>query len=243
GLHLTYDDFRDGGIFPLGKYLAKRSLGTDTPFEPIEVTAESPEQLVFKITSEKTYYGRVVNGMTNQPVEKAFVIDMYARNSGRNLSMLTNAEWQQLNAFDRAVSRFDKEFSEAWRAVDSCYSFSQITTTDANGWFEMTPGAGRYFYKLVVFAKDYLTVIIDDDDFESEADNRVKAPQTKLFVAAKILVQTWAEGSYDRSRPKVRPECIIDKQNNPSWVDDFLTGRDAEGSTFMNRIRNDFCVG
>jgi len=248
GLHVTYDDFRDGGIFPPGKYLAKRSLGTDTPFEPIdrfesiEVTSESPEKLVFKISPERTHYGRVVNGITGQPVEKAFVIDMFARNSGRNLAMLTDAQWQQLNDIDRTLSRFNKEFSETCNAVDSCYSFTQITTTDANGWFEMTPGTGRNFYKLVVFAKNYLTVIIDDDDFETQTDNRVKVPQTKLFGAAKVIVQAWAQDSYDRIRPKVWPECIIDKQNNPSWVDDFLTGWDADGSTFMEDIRNDFCV-
>ncbi len=246
GLFLRYNDFIEGGLFPLGRYEARMPLEADPPFEPIEffepieVTSESPEQLVFKIIPKK-YYGQIVNGITGQPVEKAFVIDMYG-NGGRNLSMLTGAEWQKLNTIERAISRFDKEFSEAWRIVDSCYSFTQIAPTDANGWFKMTPGAGEDYHKLIVFAKDYLTVIINVDGFESEADNWVKIPQVKLFGAAKIRVQTWAEGSYDRSRPKVRPECIIDKQNNPSWVDDFLTGRDAEGSTFMNRIRIDFCV-
>ncbi len=57
-LHLSYDDFRDGGLFPHGKYLARYSPETNTPIEPIirfmqiEITAESPEQLVFKTIPE-----------------------------------------------------------------------------------------------------------------------------------------------------------------------------------------------
>ena len=242
GLYLTYDDLRNGGLFPVGTYLARMSLGTDTRFEPVEVTEASPEQLVFTVASKKTYYGRVIDGITGQPVEKAFVIDKDSSNSGRNLSMLTDAHWQQINAIDRPVSRSDKEFRQAWKAVDSCYSFSQIVPTDADGWFEMSPSPGRDFSKLVVFAKDYLTVIIDDDDFEPETEDRAKVSQTKLFAAAKIRLQIWAESSYDRNRPHVWPECIIDRQNNPGWIDDFLACWDAKGSTFMDDIRKDFCV-
>ncbi len=231
GLSLRYNDFIEGGLFPLGRYEARMPLETDPPFEPIEffepieVTSESPEQLVFKIIPKK-YYGQIVNGITGQPVEKAFVIDMYG-NGGRNLSMLIDAEWQKLNTIERAISRFDKEFSEAWRIVDSCYSFTQIAPTDANGWFEITPGAGDDYHKLIVFAKDYLAVIINVDGFESEANNWIKIPQVKLFGAAKIRVQTWAKGSYDRYRPKVWPQYIIDKKNNPDWAEDFRAGRDA----------------
>jgi hypothetical protein len=248
GLFLRYDDFGEGGLFPVGRYEARMSLGTDAHldrierFEPVEVTAESPERLVFKAAPQRTYYGRVVDGITGEPVGNAFVIDRNSTNSGRNLSMLTDAEWQQINSINRAISRLDKEFSEAWKAVESCYFFTQITRTDANGWFEMVHTSKSDLEALVVFAKDYLTVVIDVGGFEPAIDNRVRMPRVDLFGAAKVRVQTWAENPYDRSRPSVWPRCIIDRRNSPEWIDSFLNVWGTKDSTFKGYVRKNFSV-
>ncbi len=183
----------------------------------------------------------MVNGITGQPFKKAFVIERFNSSNGRNSLMLTDIEWQQLNAIDKPVLCISKEFYETWKAAESGNFFRQIVPTDANGWFEIVPSTICDSCKLIVFAKNYLTVTINNDDFELEADNRVKIQQVKMFRAAKIRLQTWAEGSYNRSRPTVWPECVIDKQNNPSWVDDFLNGVDAIGIGSRIRLNKQAC--
>jgi hypothetical protein len=73
---LRYRDFKDGGKFPLGLYKPRTGR---YEFEPIQVTHESPEKLVFKLPAPKRYYGRVLNGVTGEPMPGATVKLSYAK--------------------------------------------------------------------------------------------------------------------------------------------------------------------
>ncbi len=240
---LNYQKWLGGGRFPRGRYEA-RSSGrpwAEFAFEPIEVTADSLQQLVFKVSSAvKVYYGKVVDGTNGEPMEGAFVVDSSGSSSGTNLSTVTGEQWDALHALPNEVSRKDKTYAKV--LSDICYESSKLVRTDSNGWFELTLPKKRSFSKVVIFDQNYLTVITDRRKCTSEEDNCFAVPLTRLFPAAKVIVETWAEGSYDRNRPKVWPECVIDKTNNPGWVHDLLACWDVEGSTFMDDIRNDFII-
>ncbi len=64
-------------------------------FEPVEVTGDSPEQLVFKVKgrAEVLYCGQVVNAITGKPMEGAFV----TVSDIPDLSPLTHEQWIALH--------------------------------------------------------------------------------------------------------------------------------------------------
>ncbi len=73
---------KDGGRFPLGTY---RASSDRFRFESIEVTAESPEELLFKLPAGRTYYGRVVEGVTGLPMTNAQIkAGLYSDNTGED---------------------------------------------------------------------------------------------------------------------------------------------------------------
>ncbi len=67
---LRYEKWKDGGKFPLGRYEAKSHRYI---FQPLEVKADSGEQLVFRLPPARTYYGRVVHGITGEPMSEVSV--------------------------------------------------------------------------------------------------------------------------------------------------------------------------
>jgi hypothetical protein len=241
-VRLRYDDWRTGGMFPTGIYQARYSSGGgDFVFEPIEVTADSPEELVFRVpTTKKVYYGRVVDGVTGRPIEGAFVIDMDSSGSGTNLSTVTGEQWEALHELPNEVSRRDKTHSKALRPL--CYGSTRLVRTDSDGWFEMSMPKERSFGKVVIFEQDYLTVITAKSKCRAEEDDRFAVPLTRLFPAAKVTVETWAENPRNSRHPALWSECVFDKTNNPGWINDLLAAWEVEGATFMDDIRNDFIV-
>lgn len=93
-LDYNYGDFNDGGYFPLGTYRVQTNYGAK--YEPLEVTEESPEELVFRVPRGIIYRGRVVHGITGEPMKGAFVIGVDSRGAGSNFSYLTREHWERL---------------------------------------------------------------------------------------------------------------------------------------------------
>jgi len=243
-IFLAYDDFKNGGMFPAGTYRAwmpRKGMDADYIFEPIEVTADSPEKLVFKPpAADKVYYGRVVDGITGEPIEGAFVVDCIGSSSGRNLSMLTDEQWAALDELPSEVARRDKDYSKILDSI--CYIFSKLVRTDSDGRFELRIPKDQSFNKIVIFNRNYLTVITDRRKCKSEGDCRYAVPLTRLFPAAKVTIETCADDPEDDRHPALWAECIIDRKNNPAWVHRLLSAWDVEGSTYMDDIRNDFLI-
>lgn len=238
-LWFKYDDWKAGGMFPLGTYEAMMNEPQEYKFEPIEVTADSHEQLVFHVPSGKLYCGQVVDGITDEPIEGAFVIDMDGMCSQRNLSMLTSEQWDALYALPAAVSAFDKAFRQILRPVDNCYSFSKIVRTDRDGWFEMTVPPKRAFYAFAVFEENHLSVFIPEDWAKPDDKGYIEVPITKLFPAAKVIVDPWIEGWHSHMHLTLWPKWIIDKNDNPDWVQDFLAGCKKDWGM---GIRKEYCL-
>jgi len=241
---LHYDDFKNGGLFPAGTYRARmrrKDMISDCIFEPIEVTADSPEKLVFKLpAADKVYYGRVVHGITGEPIEGAFVVDSIGTGSGRNPSMLTDEQWAALDELPSEVAGKDEHYSKILNSI--CYIFSKLVRTNSDGRFELTIPKDKSFSKIVIFSQDYLTVITDRRKCKSEGDYRYAVPLTRLFPAAKVTIETYADDPEDDRHPALWAECIIDRKNNPAWVHRLLSAWDVEGYTDMDDILNDFLI-
>ena len=217
-LGYRYRDFKAGGMFPLGTYEAKIDRRQGYKFKPIEVTADSPEQLVFKPSMSKLYYGQVVHGITGKPMAGAFVIDMEG-SSSKNLSMCSPEQWDALHDLPRnplpdnkTVVKFDS---------DNCFSFVNLVRTGDFGRFEMTIPTNRVFYQLVVFQKDYLTVFVPRELLKTNDDGNVEAPLTRLFPAATAIVEPWIDEQH-KSSVAVYPKWTPDPTDNPDWLQDFL---------------------
>jgi len=240
-LRPEYQEWKNGGVFPLGTYRAVFSGGRfeEYSFGAIEVTADSPEQLVFTVPKDRVYYGHVVNGFTSEPMEGVFVGDSDCSSCGRNLSQLTPEQWQALHSLPASVSLANKEFAKVVDPVPYC--FSKVVRTDRDGRFEIRPSK-REFYKLVIFQQHYMTVITDKRKCSKEDKNTFKVPLTRLFPAAVVVAEPWIEGREGQREPSLWPECILQKESGPAWVHDLLAAWDVEGSTFMDDIRNDFCL-
>ncbi|MHC4646996.1 MAG: carboxypeptidase-like regulatory domain-containing protein [Planctomycetota bacterium] len=237
-LRPEYEDWKKGGMFPLGRFEAELSGRRELRFEPIEVTGDSPERLVFRVPTAKTYYGRVVHGITGEPMEGTFVIDMDGLSTQRNLSVLTKEQWDQVRAMAQAGATSER--AGRWMPEPLCYSFSRIVCTDKLGKFELKIAPGRSFSKIVIFDANYLTVIVARAEAEEREDNSFEVPLTRLFPAAKVLVEPWIRGYEQERHPAVWPRWVISKKGNPPWVSELLAN--VRFDMFMDWIRKDFCL-
>jgi hypothetical protein len=191
-LYLKYEDWKDGGLFPPGKYEAEISGGKDYRFEPIEVTAESPEQIVFEPPSSppKFYYGRVVHGIIREPMEGVCVKDLTSGPRRRN-------------------------------------DPTRKSHTDKTGRFELKRPGHIRAYKFEVSEPNYLAVLIENDLFKEDSNGNFELPLTRMFPAAKVVVDLWVDENYFKEQERPRypdfwPEWIVDANINPPWAKDLL---------------------
>ncbi len=212
---LGYDKWKDGGSFPLGTYHAMMGIDSGkVEFQPIEVTEQSPEELVFGFAPARTYYGQVIHGLTSEPMPGAFVIGMWSSSTGNNLSHITQEQWELLHELppDPCVD------DESLKPVRAIYGFDKVTRTDENGRFEMTFSGDENLYGLIAFEEYFLGIKHRKDYLEADENETVQVPAFKLYPAAKIVF----EAHVNEKHVSLMPEWIIETTNNPVWVKDFL---------------------
>ena len=213
-LRLAYDDWKNAGWFPEGTYHATIKRGPRKyEFEPVRVSADSPEELVFRFSDEVEYWGRVLHGITGAPMEGAFVIAMHVSSKG-NFSQITAEQWEALHELppDPCVGE------AALAPVRQLYGFSEIVRTDGNGWFHLRIGRGQRFYGFVLFEQDYLGVLYRRFDLKADQNGVVEVPAIRLFPAAKVVVAPRVE----EERVSISPNWVVDKDYNPQWADTLL---------------------
>ncbi|UCF17036.1 MAG: carboxypeptidase regulatory-like domain-containing protein, partial [Phycisphaerales bacterium] len=74
---IGYNDFKNGGIFPPGEYCATMYGTENYEFQPLVVDERSPDELLFRLPDDIFYHGRVVHGLTGEPMPGAFVMGTY----------------------------------------------------------------------------------------------------------------------------------------------------------------------
>jgi len=190
-LNFGYDDWKNGGMFPLGTYQAAMDYSMGAQFEPLEVNEASPEELIFKLQESIIYHGRVVEAFTDEPMQGAFVIGMCGTKEG-NLSRITSEQWEVLHELPNDPCAGDK----ALKPIDRIYEFSKAVRTDEDGRFEMSFRPGGKLYGFVAFEEDYLGVMHRKHALEPDENRRVEVPVIKLYPAAKVIIEPRVEGEH-----------------------------------------------
>jgi len=223
-LNFGYDDWKNGGMFPLGTYRATMDYSRGAEFEPLEVNEANPEGLIFKLQESITYRGRVVEAFTGEPMQGAFVIGMWGGKQG-NLSRITSEQWQALHELPNDPCISDK----ALEPVKAIYAFSQVVRTDEDGRFEMSFQPGGELYGFVAFEENYLAVMHRRHRLKPDENRRAEVPVIKLYPAAKVSIEPHVE---TESKISIWPRWVIDKDDNPAWVKNFLATDDRSERFF-----------
>jgi hypothetical protein len=219
---LRYEDFKDGGIFPLGEYHAVRRGMDEFDFEPLTVNEQSPDELIFKLPESILYHGQIVHGLTGEPMEGAFVIGFISSSKG-NLSMITDQQWQALHALSAEPSLTEP----ALKPICRIYGVKKIVRTDELGNFQMSFRPGE-IYGFIAFEKDYLGLMHRRHALVTDQNGQAEIPVMKLYPAATVLIELRTEAK----RISIWPRWIIDENENPAWVNEFLTTDDRRESLF-----------
>ncbi|MHC4323930.1 MAG: carboxypeptidase-like regulatory domain-containing protein [Planctomycetota bacterium] len=219
---LIYNDFKDGGIFPLGEYRAVLHGMNNCEFEPLTVNEQSPNELIFKLPESISYYGQIVHGLTGGPMEGAFVIGFRSKAKG-NLSMITEQQWQALHALPADPSLTDPVV----KPVCGIYGVKKIVRTDEQGRFQMSFRPGE-IYGFVAFEENYLGLLHRKHALVPDRNRQAEVPVMKLYPAATVLVEAFTEAE----RISIWPRWIIDEKENSVWVREFLLTDDRKESMF-----------
>lgn len=213
-LTLYYDNWNDGVPLVPGTYEASmQGSGENCQFEPVELTQDSPEDVIFKLPIPVTYYGQVVHGLAGRPMPGAFVLVM-SSSSNKRLCDLTVEEWDTLHRLPDNPAQDDPALDPLRRI----YGFTRLVRTDSTGGYGIALEADESFYGFVAFEQDYLAVIQRRHALEADADRFAEVPTIKLFPAATVLVET----VIDKEHPSIMPKWQIEEQPQPAWVGELL---------------------
>jgi hypothetical protein len=224
-LTLGYGEWKDRRTFPNGRYTAELISswrpGTNhgrIKFEAVEITDDSPKEIIFKLPDAVTYFGRVVHGITGEPFAGAYVITMEGI-SPKRLEDITADEWAAIHELGNDISANDPAISPIRKA----YGFEEIVKTDADGYYTIATRPGKNFYAFLAFEENFIPVSKRMYAQKPGSATEVTVPALKLYAAGKILL----EACVDEKHVSICPKWIIDKAASPPWVNDLLKMEDS----------------
>jgi hypothetical protein len=232
-LTLGYSDWKERELFPNGIYTAELSSswrpGTNhgrIKFEAVEITDDSPEEIVLKLPDSVTYFGRVVHGITGEPFAGAYVITMESIGP-RKLEDITADQWSAIHELGDNVSVNDP----AVGPIKKAYSCGEIVRTDMDGYYTIVTRPGKNFYTFLAFEENFIPVSKRMYAQKPGSSTEVTVPTLKLYAAGKILL----EARVDEKHVAIWPKWIFDKSTSPPWIDDLL--QIGDGRTSFVRYR------
>jgi hypothetical protein len=235
---IKYSDLKNGKMLPLGIYHVLIDNIDKPEFEPVEVTADSPEQIVFKARPPKTktdilYSGQVVHGITGQSMPGIFIIA--AGFYEADFSIITPEQWQQLNQL--AANSLPDD--PALAPIHQLIPFNRIMRTGPNGQFEIDINPTEKFQNilksgqspygdtlftcdyLMVFYENYLAVRYKLDEYtpsESDQNSRIELPTIRLYPAAKVIFEPYLE----EKDCSIHFRWEISREIQPDWTREFF---------------------
>jgi len=219
---LIYNDFKDGGFYPPGEYNVVLRGIENCEFETLIVNEQSPDELIFKLPENILYHGRIVHGLTGEPMEGAFVIGYNSKSKG-NLSMITDLQWQVLHSLPEDPGLADPTV----KPIRKIYGVKKIVRTDEQGRFEMSFRPGE-IYGFIAFEENYLGLQHRRHALTPDENRCAEVPVMKLYPAATILIEACTEAKH----VSICPRWIIDEDDNSVWVREFLATDDRRESLF-----------
>jgi len=216
-----YNQFHTGGWVVPGTYKLQMFGSYDTPleFETVEITEDSPEEVVFKIKAqeENVYFGRVVNATTGKPMEGAFVVAGFEG----NFSSITHEQWDRMHKLPTNPP-VDHWALLPLKDTGRLHSKLQwIVRTDSDGRFEMKFKPSDLPYELLAFEENYLSIILRKEHVDPPQDGRVQLPTMALRPAAIIKIEPVIE-IFNSGRPCIQATNVnfwprfIPQENNYS---------------------------
>jgi len=229
-LTLGYSDWKEQEVFPNGTYSAELMSswrpGTNhgkIKFEPVEITDDSPEEIVLMVPEGVTYTGRVLHGITGEPFAGAYVITMESIGQGR-LEDITVDQWAAIGELGDDISINDSAVSPIRKA----YGLGKIARTDIDGYYTIVTRPGKGFYTFLAFDENFIPVSKRVYPPKDGSSTEVTVATLKLYAAGKILL----EACVDEKGVPICPKWIVDKAASPPWVNDLLKIEDGRTSFF-----------
>jgi hypothetical protein len=218
-LVLLHEDWKDGARLPSGSCEAYLygPQGGEVKFQSVQLAQQSPDVVVFRLPASTTYFGRVVQGITGQPMTGAFALAMNATCEER-LCDLGAGQWDALHRLPSNPLPNDA----ALNPLRKVYGFTRLVRTDAAGNYRIALAPTESLYGVVVFEQDYVAVMHPKHTLTLNADHSAEVPTIRLFPAATVLIQV----AVDKEHASIMPKWEIDEQSRPAWVAD-LFGRDS----------------
>jgi len=245
---LEYKQWKDGGIFPIGTYTAYLLGREELVFEPVEIAHDSPEHIVFlpKPPATREFYGRVVHGVTGQPIHGAIVfLKLFVM--GPTPANFTTEQWQNLYVF-ASQPDLDKQTREELIG-DLGIHFEAIAASDDSGFYRLDHSSAKpdRISTIIVLAQNYLGTqslgtsrraiaeAIRSGTPTDTSDEHMDVPLFKLFPAARVVVEPNMPFDWKKGRPEIEMTWSVDLEGNPAWAADFLDYERKTGFYFWNR--------
>ena len=177
---------------------------------PVEITEASHELLTFKLPPPVAFYGRVVNGITGDPIPNAFVIG-YSSSRNGTFADLHADDWNALREIELANAD-----DESLKVLQSIKGVQGLVRTNSNGIFKIVQPRNREFYGLIAFAESMLPYSVSVSRLKDRKTGKIKQRDYPLFPAAKVLVAVESD-----ARISVNPHWVLEKEGQPEWVKSF----------------------
>ena len=164
---------------PLGSYRASHK---NLCFQSVELDANSPETVTFASLPMPSFTGRVVHGITGEPLKGVFV--SYDQPFNDNLySDINDAQWEILHQWGQSPQQTQQ--AEAFlRTIQDVHG---LTRTSAAGRFCLQTNAKtKDDDTLSFFDQDYMAFYRSKSDMDERAANEYDTGDIKLFPAARV---------------------------------------------------------
>lgn len=217
-MYFEYAELKDGRTLPSGLFEPWMSY-KDHPyrFKPTEVTADSPQELHFRLIPEPqdsiVLTGEVVTGVTGRPMPGIFVIG--ADSTEQDLSVITTGQWNRIHELEPMVCGDEL----ALKPLRQIRPFWAIGRTDENGRFELTARTSKLFGFVLAFEENYVAIpyYLDRERLgKLKGGSVVEVGTLKLFPAATVIIEPILKkpATRIRARWKIDPSSILDWSQN-----------------------------
>lgn len=257
---IEYKDYKNGGLFPLGTYTAHSRSRDQMVFQPVEVTKNSPEHLVFRAipSTTKGFSGLIIYGPTGEPIEGAAVFLRFFLTEP-NPADLTDEQWQAIYNVASQPDIDRKTRSELLSGLRLAYETAALS--DSSGSYYISHSSAKPLSRLDIVAlkKGYMGACQHrmplKADFErmkpeqrarnlmDETNSLIQVPTLELYPEAKIIFEPNFPVDWKKERPQIEASWRLDPNDNPSWVLDFLNYQRRGGLYYINYIHPNVSQG
>jgi serine/threonine protein kinase len=183
----------------------------------VDIDENSPDVITFRRPPAVKYHGRVIDGISGEPVEGAIVFTC-GNLTNNNLAMLDDGDWRTLET----MPSDPPPDHPAVKILDPNGNSVAVLRSDADGHYEFTRGPEQKVGHIAAFTKQMLPNSLPLSDLETE-DGRAEVPDVQLFPAARVILHPQPPGD---ERVSVYARWDYELEGQPEWFDRFIESRE-----------------